>query len=185
MTDLFQALARLVAMFERLEMPYAVMGGIAVRAYGIPRPTYDLDFTLALPRERLSELYEAAQQIGYTVPEVYQAGWVDQVSGLPLVKFRWYREGQGIDIDVFLAEAPFQHEVLQRRRREQIDGLTAWLVSPEDLILLKLLASRPRDLADIGDVLFTQGKLDEPYLRHWADAFGVRAALDQALADAA
>jgi arylsulfatase A-like enzyme len=37
------------------------MGGIAVRAYGIPRPTYDLDFTLALPRERLHELYLSAE----------------------------------------------------------------------------------------------------------------------------
>jgi hypothetical protein len=67
----------------------------------------------------------------------------------------------------------------------QLDGLTAWLVSPEDLILLKLLAARPRDLADIGDVLFTQGQLDKTYLRHWADELGVRAALEEALADAA
>ena len=66
----------------------------------------------------------------------------------------------------------------------QLNGLTAWLVSPEDLILLKLLASRPRDLADIGDVLFTQGELDTTYLRHWADELGVRASLEQALADA-
>lgn len=184
MTDLFEALQQLIPIFERLKMPYAVMGGIAVRSYGIPRPTYDLDFTLALPRERLPELYAAVQQIGYTVPEAFQTGWVDQVSGLPLVKFRWYRQEQGIDIDVFLAEAPFQQEVLKRRRFEQIDGLSAWLVSPEDLILLKLLASRPRDLADIGDVLFTQGQLDKTYLRHWADALGVRTSLEQAIADA-
>jgi hypothetical protein len=185
MTDLFQAIGQLVPLFEQLGASYAVMGGIAVRAYGIPRPTYDVDFTLAFPRERLQELYDAVERIGYTVPEAFRTGWVDQVSGLALVKFRWYREGQGIDIDVFLAEAPYQQEVLKRRRRIQLDGLTTWLVSPEDLILLKLLAARPRDLADIGDVLFTQGQLDEAYLRHWADALGVRAKLEQALADAA
>jgi hypothetical protein len=185
MTDLFQTIAQLLPVLDHLAAPYALMGGIAVRAYGIPRPTYDVDFTLALPRERLHELYDGVQQIGYTVPEPFQQGWVDQVSGLPLVKFRWYRQGQGIDIDIFLAEAPFQHEVLRRRRSLQLNGLTAWLVSPEDLVLLKLLAARPRDLADIGDVLFTQGQLDEAYLRHWADQLGVRAALEQALTDAA
>jgi predicted nucleotidyltransferase len=185
MTELFEAISQLVPLLERLGASYAVMGGIAVRAYGIPRATYDVDFTLALPRDRLQELYGAVGDIGYTVPEAYQKGWVDQVSGLSLVKFRWYRQGQGIDIDVFLAEAPFQKEVLKRRRRVQLDGLTVWLVSPEDLVLLKLLAARPRDMADIGDVLFTQGQLDEAYLRHWADELGVRAALEQALTHAA
>jgi hypothetical protein len=185
MTDLFQAIGQLVPLLERLGASYAVMGGIAVRAYGIPRPTYDVDFTLSLPRDRLHELYDGVEQIGYTVPEAFQKGWVDQVSGLSLVKFRWYREGLGIDIDVFLAEAPFQEEVLKRRRQVQLDGLNLWLVSPEDLILLKLLAARPRDLADVADVLFMQGQLDEAYLRRWADELGVRTALEQALADAA
>lgn len=47
------------------------------------------------------------------------------------------------------------------------------MVSPEDLILLKLLAGRDRDIADIGDVMFTQGNLDEPYMRRWAKEIGV------------
>ena len=184
MKDLLGALQDLVDLFDRLQLPYAVMGGIAVRVYGIPRPTHDIDFTVAVGRERLPELYAAIQDLGYTVAEAYLSGWVDEVAGLPLVKFRLYSEGQGVDIDVFLAEARFQQELLSRRRREQIDGLSAWLVSPEDLILLKLLAGRPRDFADIGDVLFTQGQLDECYLRRWAQELGVLADLERTLADA-
>ena len=177
MRDLAQALRDFVLLFEGMDIPYAVMGGIAVRIYGIPRPTHDIDFTLALDRNRLPDLYEAVRALGYTVPEQYASGWVDNVAGLPLVRVRLYLEGRGVDIDIFLAESRFQEQLLARRRREQLDELSVWFVSPEDLILLKLLARRPRDLADIGDILFTQGQLDESYMRHWAQELGILADL--------
>jgi hypothetical protein len=183
MTDLARALWDFAQLFERLGTPYAVMGGIAVRVYGIPRPTYDVDFTLAIDRNRLPELFEAVRALGYSVPEAYETGWVDRVGGMPLVKVRLYLEGRGVDIDLFLAESRFQEQLLARRRREQLEEAPVWLVSPEDLILLKLLARRPRDLADIGDILFTQGQLDEAYLRSWAEQLGVLPELERVLTE--
>jgi len=180
MNDLARALRELVFLFERLKTPYAVMGGLAVRVYGIPRPTYDIDFTLAIERERLATLYDALRELGYVIPEQYAEGWVDHVAGMPLVKARLYLAGHGIDVDLFLAESPYQHELLARRRREKIDDAEVWLVSPEDLILLKLVSHRPRDIADVGDILFAQGELDEAYLRRWAEQLGVLTRLEQA-----
>ena len=49
MTDLTTVIHDLVRIFDSLGLQYAIMGGIAVRAHGIPRPTYDVDFTLAVP----------------------------------------------------------------------------------------------------------------------------------------
>ena len=43
MSVLTDALRDFVSLFERLEAPYVLMGGFAVRVYGIPRPTYDAD----------------------------------------------------------------------------------------------------------------------------------------------
>jgi hypothetical protein len=179
--DLSKALHDITEILHGLELCYAIMGGIAVRTYGIPRPTYDVDITLAVPRERLSEVYDAVCAAGYTVPESYRAGWFDHVSGLPLVKFRLYLGERGVDVDVFLAETPYQTEVLTRRRRSQANGGEIWIVSPEDLILLKLIANRPRDVADILDVLFMQGQLDEHYLRQWAQKINVAEHLDEIL----
>ena len=181
MTDLAKSLSDLADLFERMSIPYAVMGGIAVRAYGIPRPTHDVDFTIALDRANLPPLYQAVRGLGYTVPEQYEQGWVDQVAGMPLVKFRLYLPGGGVDIDIFLAESAFQEELLARRRREVVDDRTIWMVSPEVLILLKLLAGRDRDTADIGDVMFTQENLDEAYMRRWAKEIGVLDRLDTLL----
>ena len=183
MSDLPKVVEEFVTLFDQNGVEYALMGGIAVRVYGIPRPTYDVDFTAAIPRDKLPQFYELVEKAGYTVPEAYRSGWVDQVAGMPVVKFRLYLEGQGVDVDLFLAETLYQQELLRRRRREEIDGVTAWLVSPEDLILLKLVAGRPRDRADIGDVRFVQGELDETYMRQWAVELGVAVALEQLLAD--
>jgi hypothetical protein len=72
MSPLTAALRDFVALFDRLSVPYVLMGGFAVRVYGIPRPTYDVDFTIVADRERLPELYRAISQSGYTVPEPYE-----------------------------------------------------------------------------------------------------------------
>ena len=182
MTDLPTVIHELVDVFDQLGLPYAIMGGIAVRAHGIPRPTYDVDFTLAVPRERLADLFTAISNRGYTIPDQYSRGWVDTVGGMPLIKVKLFLDGRSIDADIFIAETPFQREVVQRRIDAEVEGRVVKLVSAEDLILFKLIASRPRDLIDVQDVLFTQGTLDEPYLRRWAGPLGIEAKLDEALA---
>jgi hypothetical protein len=181
MTNLDQALRDFAALFERMGIPYAVMGGLAVRVYAIPRPTHDADFTIAIHRDRLPELYKEVRKLGYSVPETFDSGWVDTVAGLPLIRFRLYLENHAIDVDVFLAESEFQQQIIARRQRVELDNSSLMLVSPEDLILLKLLAGRPRDYTDVQDILFTLGTLDEKYMRHWAKELGLSQKLEKAL----
>lgn len=170
-----------VQLFEGLNLPYAVMGGLAVRAHGIPRPTYDVDLTILVDREELSTVLAEIRQLGYDVPEQYDKGWVDNVSGLPFIKAATFLEGRSLVADIFLAETDFLRSLISRRIRDSVNGFEAWLVTPEDLILLKLIANRPRDLADIADVITMQLRLDEEYLREWADVLQVRDRLEQAL----
>jgi hypothetical protein len=181
MNDVVAALQDLSGIMERLGLTYAVIGGIAVRAYGIPRPTYDVDFMLAIPRDRLAEFYNSVEECGYTVPENHQAGWVDTVAEMPLVKVRCYMQGRSVDVDIFLSETPYQQEILKRRQLIETPDGNVWLASPEDVVLLKLVAHRNRDISDVSDMLFAQGELDRDYLRHWADWLGVSDRLDDAL----
>jgi len=79
MTDLAAVIDELASLFDSMDLPYAIMGGIAVRAHGIPRPTFDVDFTLAVPRDRLATLFAAIEGLGYTIPEQHSSGWIDAV----------------------------------------------------------------------------------------------------------
>lgn len=182
MNDLVGTLHDFARLFDRLVIPYAIMGGWAVRVYALPRPTYDVDFTILLARDHLPALYAAAEEAGFTVPEQYREGWVDSIAGMPLVKFRLMLAGHGIDVDIFLAESDYQQELMRRRVQHPVDGVPAWFVSAEDLILLKLIANRTRDRADIDDLLVARAELDESYLRRWAGPLGVAAKLDEVLA---
>lgn len=47
---------------------------------------------------------------------------------------------------------------------------------------LHSFASRPRDRADIDDLLLARSELDEAYLRRWAGPLGGEAKLDEVLA---
>lgn len=176
--DVAQDFAKL---FDELKIPYAMMGGLAVRIHAIPRPTYDVDFTISLPRERLPELYPVAESKGYTLPEAQETGWIVTVKGLSVIKFQWYILDRTIDVDVFLAESHFQQQVLQRRQSHVTERGQAWFVSPEDLVLLKLLAYRPKDQVDVLDILFVQGQLDVAYMRTWANRLKVGDRLEAVL----
>ena len=183
MTDLTPTLGLLAALLEHMSVKYVLMGGLVVRAYAIPRVTEDIDLTLALERERLPELYDALDNHGYAVPEPYRSGWVDQVKGLNLVKLKRYVGDHSIDVDLFLAESPYQEEILRRGRIADVEGRQFWIASPEDLVLLKLVSGRPRDWIDVADVLFTQGQLDEQYMRRWAAELAIEKELERALAE--
>jgi len=177
-----QVLLDMVGVCEEGDFTYAVMGGLAVRVHGIPRPTYDVDFQLTVDEEQLSRFVALVEQRDYTISEQYVAGWRDRVGGMPLIKLKTYMaDGHSIDVDIFISETSFQFSTMKRRVRLELEGQSMWFVSAEDLILLKLLANRPRDIGDIADILFVQGELDEAYMQKWSRPLGVEAQLAKVL----
>jgi hypothetical protein len=183
MKDVISTLELIVAHLERMAIEYVIMGGLAVRAYAIPRATEDVDFTLALGGEQLVEFLHSLDSEDFDVPEPYQKGWVDEVNGLKLVKIKRYVIGRTIDVDLFLADSDYQDEVLRRKCLADVEGRRYWIASADDLVLPKFVAGRPRDLIDVADVLFTQGELDVQYMQYWAKQLRVEQQLANALAN--
>lgn len=183
MKDVYDTLLDFVEVLNELGLRYAVMGGLAVRAYSIPRPTWDVDLTIGIDRGDLSQFFDAVEARGYTVPEAYTRGWLDQVAGMSLVKFKTYCASGTVDVDLFIAENDFQMSLLARSTTMTTEVGPVSIVTAEDLILLKLIANRPRDLIDVADLLFIQGPLDEAYLRQWGKRLGVLGALEEKLAN--
>lgn len=177
-----RALFEVIDLLETRGIQYAVMGGLAVRALALPRPTNDVDITIALPHVALLELLRFIGGEGIEVPEVYRNGWLDRVAGMPLLKLKTYLDREHfVDLDIFVAESEFQMSLVARRISAEIDERQIWIVTPEDLVLLKLLANRPRDHIDVADILFIQGQLDEDYLKNWASVLEITDRLTAAL----
>jgi hypothetical protein len=97
-------------------------------------------------------LVDRLESAGYTVTVV-----ADEGEGPHLI--RCQRGAEAIDILIPVVE--YQREALRRAGDH--------VLTPEDVIIHKLIAGRPRDLDDIRSILETGAELDRQYLDHWID----------------
>jgi len=156
----------LVDVLETHGIQYLTMGGVAVPIWGIPRATYDVDVTLSADDEGFERFLRLVKENGFEVDEPFEKGFRDVLAGMQ--KIRMIR----------------QESAFSRRVRARIDGREMWVLGPADLILHKLVAARPKNLADVQSVLAIQGLSDGDYLRSWARRLGVEERLRIALAEA-
>jgi len=66
---------------------------------------------------------------------------------------------------------PFEKEMVKRSQVVTLGGLKLRLPSPEDLIILKAVAHRPKDMLDIESMLLNQPGVDREYIRTWVQQF--------------
>jgi len=175
-----RALRSLLAFLARERIDYMLMGGIAIRTLAIPRPTFDVDLQVVTSEADAKAFAQRAAQEGYSVDEPHLRGFVDHLQGLSKIAMSVPTGDRWVPVDVFLSGSEYQRTAFARRRGHETDLGPLWLISTEDLLLHKLLADRPRDRADIADLLLVTGPLDETYLRKWAERLGVSERLEEA-----
>jgi hypothetical protein len=74
-------------------------------------------------------------------------------------------------VDIALGILPFEEQAIQRAVPREVGGFRLPLPTPEDLIVMKAVAGRPRDLSDIEGILATHTKLDLPRIRRQVQQF--------------
>lgn len=155
---LLELVKRIGQTLEQHRIPYAFSGAIANLLWGVPRSTRDVDLLLAVPRIQLPKVIESLLGLGCQ-------GDCQRALKDSLEQYCVRLSYEGILVELFLPYLPYHQEVMRRRVRREIDGVQLWFVTPEDLVLLKLLFYRTKDIADIKAILATQkGKLDVGYL---------------------
>jgi predicted nucleotidyltransferase len=80
----------------------------------------------------------------------------------------------GTDVDIALGMLPFETEMVDRSAECRTGNVSIRLPTPEDLIIVKAVAHRRRDLADIESIVQAHPNLDrkriETYVRAFAGA---------------
>lgn len=166
---------------NRLEVAYMLTGSMASNAWGIPRTTHDLDFVLQIPPSQTRPLAAAFSGDYFIDEPAIHAAYH------PPHQFNAIHVPSALKIDFWmLRPVPFEREMFQRRRQHEFLGETAWLATPEDVILHKLywhtITPSERQVGDVAGVVAVQkGRLDEAYLRRWAAEIGVASLLEDAL----
>ena len=84
-------------------------------------------------------------------------------------------ENQEVVIDLLLADSEYLQTALSRRRQILLDDLSVPILTVEDLILLKTLAGRLQDQADLEKIRLRQDELhvDWTYVGEWKAKLGL------------
>jgi len=165
-------LKKVAAVLKREDIPYAFIGGVAVSYYAVPRATYDIDAVILVEkRKTLDDLIEKLKKA-----DLRPQKKLKKISGL---SFFTARAGK-ILVDLFLAEGEFLRSVLKRKKRVKLLGDFFYFASPEDLIILKLLSGRGRDVDDARELL--SRKIDLGYVSSWCRKLGTESFLKDELA---
>ena len=145
--DFFQILRTLITSFPTATPPYCLIGALALSAWGQPRATKDIDLLILLSESSQEELLKALASHGFLKDET----WSTHNSMLTGTMVRL--QFGDVPIDIFSPRDAQEEEALNRRRMIEVDGLSLWTISPEDLVLMKLKAGRPYDFGDVATVI--------------------------------
>jgi hypothetical protein len=172
---------RLVELLERVGIDYAIVGGLAAIAWGVPRFTQDVDLVAALPlaREELVRLGEEMGAAGLSTMEPAHFAEVALSSverGITLSFLTPAVEKIDISPTGSSEAGRVAATVLGMRcRLETAGGQEAWFATPEGTIIGKLyfywLGSdrQMRDVASILQVQMAAGQeLDLRAIGEWA-----------------
>ena len=142
-------------------VPGAIIGGVAASVLGRPRLTEDIDVLVILERHEWAPFLEAGREFGF-VPRIDDALDFAETSRVLLV----LHQPSGIPIDVVLGALPLEDEIV-RGASERGGRRTSACRSrpPESIVVMKAIAQRARDIADIEGILEVHDRLDLGWIR--------------------
>lgn len=128
--------------FEKNEVRYIVIGGIAAILHGVPRATFDLDILIKATRNNVEKLLAALLEAGLgtaalTTPE--------EILNNEITVFK---DQVRIDVQTFTPGITFE-KAWKNRKSIEYSGQVLFIVSREDLISSKKASGRKVDLEDV------------------------------------
>jgi len=129
-----------------------LFGAQAAIVHGASRLTADVDVTVDPAGRSNADLVDSLRREGFSLRVTDVDDFVDRTRVLPLV-----HEPSGILCDVVLAGPGIEELFFERASLCDVGGVRVPVVAADDLVAMKILAGRPKDLDDVLAVVRTQG----------------------------
>lgn len=161
-----RVLKDLLAWFRSVPVDGLIIGGVALVFLSRPRFTKDVDALVVIDPSKWEEFLKKGKTFGF-FPRITDALIFARNSRVLLLK----HEKTGVAVDISLGALPFEKESLKRRKISKMGNLSIPHPTPEDFIIMKAVAHRPQDLADIDQVLLCNAGLNTKRIRRWVKEF--------------
>ncbi len=145
---LFAALRDLVGWFSAEGTQGVVIGGVAASLLGRPRTTADVDALVLLEDAAWKSFLDSGSVWGIR-PRIDDALEFARRSRVLLLQHM----SSGVEIDISLGALPFEDAAVNHARIVEVSGLLVPLPRVEDLMIMKAVAHRSQDFADIEALL--------------------------------
>ncbi len=182
-------LKQLTDALDELKIGYAIGGSIASSIYGKVRFTQDVDITVAPFGDKAERLHAMLKEDFYISKDAMAQALSNRGS------FNIIHLTSAFKIDIFIQkDDDFHRQIFHRRKKLKLDESINHLfdiVSPEDIILLKLQwyqaagCVSERQWSDVLGVLSVQGRsLEMKYLENCSGKLGLGEMLQKAIDEA-
>lgn len=156
----------LLAALSDLNVTAVIIGGVAASLLATPRFTHDVDALILFDTADAEVVLQALERHGFRAAF---SGMIEFAQQARLVTVR--HTGTGVVADVALGCMPFEEETIQRSQLFHADDLEVRLPTPEDLVIFKAIANRPKDQEDIRSLSAAYPSLDRARIRHWVEQY--------------
>lgn len=134
------------ALLDRHGVAHAVIGAVALAVHGVLRASDDIDVLVTDARCLDPTTWSDAEAAGVAI-DIRRGDADDPLAGVVRIT------SSDLRMDVVVGRSRWQRELVARARRVSLLGTTLPVVSPVDLVLLKLYAGGPQDAWDIDQLL--------------------------------
>lgn len=107
----------------------------------------DVDITAAISAP-YRDFVQAMQEAGFDVRTEDWQGLVERTRVIPFL-----HRAEQLPLDIVLAGPGLEEEFLKRAVPVKLPGVTIPVIAPEDLVITKILAGRPKDVEDVRGIL--------------------------------
>jgi hypothetical protein len=143
-----EVLAALDAALRSIGVRWYLFGAQAAILYGAARLTADVDATIDLGNRSIETLTAALDRHGFEPRVADPAEFASRTRVLPSV-----HRASGLGVDLVLAGTGLEALFFTRSRPLTLEGVSVPVASAEDIVVMKILAGRPKDLDDAAAIL--------------------------------
>ena len=140
-SPLADLLTALQAVFKRVESSWYIFGAQAAITHGAARLTADVDITVLLDIDRLTEFIAVLEREGFAVRTPNIESFANETRVVPALHLT-----SGIPIDVVLGGPGLEQMFAERAEVKDIAGVVVPVATAEDIVAMKILAGREKDL---------------------------------------
>lgn len=162
---LILSLMEICVLMDSAGIEYMLVGGLAAGIWAEPRATVDIDLLVGIKKEDIDRMVKILEENkGFILVHKYPM----QFKRITILRAIFKGYNTEIMVDFLLADDEFKREAIKRKEPVFISSFKINIVTPEDLILLKLLSNREQDIIDVKKILDNQKEnLDFTYIKRW------------------